>query len=224
MNELFSLEKILSFFNTIFFFFVINLFFMICNLPSILFLIFIGFSNISTYLPLFLLCLIPLGPSLAAIFYSMYKLVTYKACPLIRSFFEGYKKNFKAGIAISLCQLIVIFILTCNIRIFASAYPVFILHLLFIILFGIVILSIPYSYLLQIHFKMSLLEIIKASFTLVFTHPLLTLCNAMIFLFILMIFEITPGTAVLFMSSLYAFFILFSNKHLIKKLEDLANA
>ncbi|MHC1750171.1 MAG: DUF624 domain-containing protein [Cellulosilyticaceae bacterium] len=224
MHELFSLERILEVFNIIFFFLLTNLLFVFFNLPLVLFLIFIGFSAIPTYLPLFLTCLIPLGPSLAAIFYCMHKFVVNKDCPSIRYFFKGYKSNFKESVVLGLLQLLFTFLLVCNIRIFTTTYPMLFLSIFFVILFCILILSIPYSYLLRIRFKMSTLEVIKASLTLVFIHPVLTVCNAIIFLFILMLFEISAGTTVLFMGSLYAFFILFSNKHLIKKLEDQAQA
>lgn len=59
MSEFFNLEKLLTFFNYIFWFFMLNIFFSILNIPVILFFLFVGLSNITTYLPLFLVSLIP---------------------------------------------------------------------------------------------------------------------------------------------------------------------
>lgn len=224
MNTLFNLEKVLSFFSTIFYFFMTNLLFILFNIPLVYFILFAGISRIGTYLPLFLVCLIPTAPALAALFYSMRQFVVHKDTSIFRPWLKGFKTNFKTAFLVGILQLLTIFILASNIRIFTFIYPILPIKIIFTVLLGIVLLSIPYAYLLIMRFYMPVLGTLKTSIALVFNRPVLSICNMMIFFFVLMLFELSAGTTVLFMSTLYAFFILMSNRHLLKKIEEKAEA
>ena len=109
--EGFSLQKILNAFNYVFWFFGLNIFFLIFNLPLILFFMFIGLEGIITYLPLFLLTLVPLMPSLTVMFYCMGKLIRDKELDLFHDIFNGLKLNIKQSLLIWCGELILIFIL-----------------------------------------------------------------------------------------------------------------
>ena len=95
--DTFNLQKVLNAFNYIFWFFCLNIFFLIFNLPLVLFFLFIGLEGIFTYLPLFLLSLLPLMPSLTVLFYCMGKLIREKDLDLF-TIFEGLKLNFKQSL------------------------------------------------------------------------------------------------------------------------------
>ena len=67
--ELFNLERILGFCEKFLYFLKINCLFLLSNLPVLLFFLFVGISQVRIYLPLFLLCLIPAGPAVSAVFF-----------------------------------------------------------------------------------------------------------------------------------------------------------
>ena len=219
MSSIFNVEKMLEFFNTIFYFLMTNLLFLIFNLPLLWFIFFVGISRIETYLPLFLVCLIPTGPALVALLYSMRQYVAYKDTTVWIPWMKSYKTNFKTALPLTLIQLSAIFILICNIQIFSSIYPILGLRIFFTLLTAILILSIPYAYLLIMRFHVSTLGALKSSLALVFTYPVLSVCNVMLFLFVLMLFELSAGTTFLFISTIYAFCVVISNRLVLKKLE-----
>ena len=53
MNNIFTIQKILNFFNYVFYFFVLNLVFLLFNIPLLAFIFLVGISKIGTYLPFF---------------------------------------------------------------------------------------------------------------------------------------------------------------------------
>ena len=75
LGELFNLERILGFCEKFLYFLKINCLFLLSNLPVLLFFLFVGISQVRTYLPLFLLCLIPAGPTVSAVFFSMNRML-----------------------------------------------------------------------------------------------------------------------------------------------------
>ncbi|EIA29498.1 Putative membrane protein, partial [Candidatus Arthromitus sp. SFB-4] len=73
LNEIFNFEKLFDTFNYVFWFFILNLLFWIFNIPIILFFMFIGISRITTYFPLFLVCLLPTAPIFTVLLYCVNK-------------------------------------------------------------------------------------------------------------------------------------------------------
>lgn len=219
MSDIFNLDKIFDTFNYIFWFFLLNLLFILFNLPLVLFFVFIGISNIFVYLPLFLLCSIPIGSSLTALLYCMGKLIRTKDLNILKDFARGIKLNFKQSTFLWCFELILIFILYSNIKFFSTSMYNLLLTCLFASLLIFILLITPYIYLLISRFSMKTIDIIKGSFVLVFTRPLLTIFNMLILLFVLILFEISPGTVVLFFSSITTFLISFANRALLSELE-----
>ncbi|WP_242873959.1 hypothetical protein [Clostridium gasigenes] len=66
---------------------------------------------------------------------------------------------------------------------------------------------------------MTNMSIVKSSLILVFTRPIITISNIVIIIFSLILFEMTPGTIILFISSIFAFLLSFTNKALLLELE-----
>lgn len=219
MKEIFNLEKLFSSFDYVFWFFLLNLFFMLLNLPLILFMLSIGINNISTYFPLFLLCSVPFVPSLTVLIYCMGKLIRYKDLNLFKDFFHGLKINFKQSILLWCGELITVLILYSNIRFFSNFKNGMFFNCIFIVLLLGLFFVTPYIYILISRFSMKSFDIIKSSFILAFTRPLLTLTNTLIIIIPLILFQISPGTTILFISSVLAFLLSFSNKSLLEELE-----
>ena len=71
---------------------------------------------------------------------------------------------------------------------------------------------------------MKSLPIIRSAFVLAFTRPLLTISNILLFAVSLVIFEIIPGTSILFIVSIFAFLLVFANRQLLAELEQQSKA
>lgn len=220
MTSDFNMSKFQIFSEYVIWFLLGNVYFLICNLPIILFLVFIGTKNINTSLILFGVCLIPLGPSLTALFYSMSKIVKYKEVAITKAFFSSYIKNFFQSVALSGTQALLIIALTVNLQIFKKLSFGYILTPLFYILFALTLLLTFYAYPLLSRFHMKTLDIFRLSFILIFTSPFITLGNIIIILFSFVLIDIKASYASLFIISVTCFLIIFLEEHLLKRLES----
>ena len=222
MQDIFDLDKIFDTFNYIFWFFMLNLFFLIFNIPVILFFIFMGINKIGEYLPLFLICLIPSAPSFTVILYCMRKLIFTKDLSLFSDLKKGLKLNFIPSIKIWIPELLMILIISSNIKFFTSFYRSIFLVCIFSILLVFVFSITPYIYILISRFSMNSFDILKTSFTLTFTRPIITITNILLLIVSIVIFELSPATMSLFIISIFAFSLIFFNKSLIKELEQIS--
>lgn len=222
LNNFFNFEKIFDYFNYIFCFFILNCIFLLFNLPAILFFIFIGISNISTYLPLFFICLVPTMPTFTILLYCMNKLLVNKDISIKYDFIKGFKLNFFQSFFIWVIELILIFMLQLNIKYFSTINQNIFLVCIFSSITLIIALITPYIFIIISKFKMSSLSLLRTASILSFTRPILTISNILLLIVALIIFEIIPSTSILFIFSLLAFILMFINKALIKELEDIS--
>lgn len=220
MDQIFDLEKMLTFFNIIFYSLVLNILFLFCNLPFLFFYFFVGIGSIGEYFPLFLLCLLPVAPALSALLHSMMKLVEYKdICP-VKEYKKGYKNNWFKAIKTGTIQIIFAFILKTNIQFFKQIPQLSILAGMFMIFMLILIMMTPFIYLLIVRYDMSVLQILKATLTITIGKPVYAIANLMIAGFVFVLFELIAGTTFLFIGSLYAGLLVLSNQKLFHKLES----
>lgn len=222
LNEIFNLDKILETFNYIFWFFTLNLLFWIFNIPIILFFIFIGISNILTYFPLFLVCLVPVMPTFTVILYCMNKLYKNKNIEVIPCFLRGFKLNFGQALFVWCVELVAIFLIFTNINFFSVAANSFIIPALFICLLILISAMTPYLFLIISRFSMTSLQVLRLSFILTFTRPLLTITNLLLVLVFMVLFEISPAIIILFISTLLGFCLIFINRTLLSELENIS--
>lgn len=222
MNENFNLKKLFDWFDYIFYFFSLNLFFLILNIPIVWFIMFVGISKASTYLPLFLLCLIPTGTSLTAMLYCMGKLLRDKSLNVFQDFIKGIKLNLKQSLFFWLSELIIVFILYFNIKFFSTVNYNLILIGIFIFISILIATTTPYIYILMSRFSMKNIDLLKTSLILTFTRPLITVSNILICLVSLLLFEMVPGAMCLFIFSIFTFLLSYINRALISQLELLS--
>lgn len=219
MREAFNWEKINGFCQRVCYLFAVNLFFLASNLFLLLFLVFAGVSQIETCLPLFLLCLLPAAPSLCAVFFSMQRLMHQREGKVFKDCLTGWKSCCSKSIKIGAVQLASLFVLWTNIRFFAVKMQNLLLLALFVCLFALVILMTPTLYLLIVRYEMSCLQTIRSAIALTVGKPVFTMGNLAAFLLLLLAFELSAGTTVLFMGSIYGFLICFMNERMLQKLE-----
>lgn len=220
MGELFQLERVLGFCEKVCYFFVINLLFIISNIPILLFLLFVGAGQIQQCLPLFLACLIPMAPALSAVMYAMNRLIcgTEKTAPA--DYKKGYCSDFLQTIGLGAGQMFVILLCWTNIQFFTLQIRIFPLAILFVIVFAAAVLVTPNLYMLAGRYKMKNSQIVKTAVTILIAKPVFTLGNVVALGIILAAFEISAGTTVLFMGSIYGFLVMFMNQSVMRQLEN----
>lgn len=220
LSEIFSFEKFISACQYICWFLILNLLFIISNAPLIIFILGVGIDEIMNYLPFFMLCTLPLGPSLCAMFSSMRRLIKEKDVRPFYQFKRSYLQNARQSYLVSALMTLAIFILVNNLYLFTKMHY----FLPAIILFGFFLLlllcTIPHTYMLMTRYQMPIKTILKTALILTITRPGMTLGNCTSFLVCCMIFEIKPGTSILFIGSIYAFLIVFINRSLYKTLDS----
>lgn len=220
MEELFHIEKILGFCERVCYFFIVNLLFVISNIPILLFLLFVGASQIRECLPLFLLCLVPMAPALSAVMYSMNHLIHGTERKAFRDYKKGYCSDFIQKICLGAGQMFVILICWTNIEFFSIQLKILPLTIVFILLFATAALVTPNLYMLVSRYEMKNLQIVKTGVTLLIAKPVATLGNIVALAIVLMAFEISAGTTVLFMGSVYGFLVMFMNQNVMQTLES----
>lgn len=220
LSELFNIEKFLGFCDKVWYFIAANIMFVLSNIPVLFFLLFVGIGNMREYLPFFLLCLVPMAPTLSALFYTMNRLLNGVDSGAIKWYVKGYKSDFLQKLKLGIGQVVVILILWTNIEFFTLQFPMLSLAIVFIVLFAAAVLVTPNLYLLISRYEMKNMQIVKTALTLLIVRPVSTLGNVAALGIVLAAFEIAAGTAVLFIGSIYGFLVVFMNQRVMKQLEE----
>ncbi len=220
MEELFHIEKVLGFCDKVWYFFTVNLLFVISNFPILLFLLFIGAGQIRECLPLFLLCLVPMAPALSAVMYTMNRLIHGTEGKAVKDYKKGYCSDFLQKIGLGAGQMLVIIMCWTNIEFFTLQVRIFPFTIIFMILFAVAVLVTPNLYMLASRYEMKNIQIAKTAVTLLIAKPVSALGNIVALGVVLAAFEISAGTTVLFMGSVYGFLVMFMNQSVLRKLES----
>ena len=137
MEELFNIEKVLGFCEKVCYFFIVNVLFVISNIPVLLFLLFVGAGQIRECLPLFLVCLIPMAPALSAVMYAMNRLIQGVEGNALRDYKKGYVRDFLQKAELGAGQMLVLLMCWTNIEFFTVQLKCRPLAVLFILLFAV---------------------------------------------------------------------------------------
>lgn len=223
LKELFNFEKILGTCEKFLYFLEINVLFLISNLPVLLFLLFQGISRVREYLPFFLLCLLPAGPAMSAVFFSMNRILHGTETNALKDYKTGYIDSFRKKVLLTAIWAGFIWVFYTNVEFFNILMRLPPLAILFFILFAGVLIMTPTLFLLASRYDMSVRGYLKGAVYLTVTKPLLAFGNVIALAFILMLLEIRAGTFVLFMASIYGFLIVFMNRNVLHKIDDSAD-
>lgn len=220
LGELFNLERILGFCEKFLYFLKINCLFLLSNLPVLLFFLFVGISQVRIYLPLFLLCLIPAGPAVSAVFFSMNRMLRGTETGAWKDYKTGYQDTWGLKCLLAVIQCLLIWMFWTNVEFFSVQIPFLPLTVLFFLLFAGVVLMTPNLYLLASRYHMRVQDYFRGAAILLVTKPVLTIGNLAVAAFILMLLEIRAGTVVLFMASIYGFLVVFMNRNVMQALDN----
>lgn len=219
-QTVFNIEKILGFCETVCYFLAVNLLFLVSVFPALLFLLFVGASQIRECLPLFLLSLVPAAPALSAVFTCMNRVVRGVSGSAFSDYRQGYTDEWLLKLRLGAGNMFALFILWNNTEFFFRQLRILPLCILFGFLFAAAVLASPTIYLLASRYRMGGLQTVKAAAALFFTKPVAAVGNTAALAVCLMLFELWPGTAVLFIVSVFCFLIAFMDKGMLRELEE----
>ena len=220
MKDLFNYEKLNAIFSYIMYFLVTNFLFFISNITVLAFFVLFGVNDLSRNLPLFFISLIPFGASFTALLYTMGLLQRNKEISTIKDYFRSYKQNFIQSTLIWCIELIIIFILSINI-IYSNTIPQgFIFKIFSTTILIILLLITPNIYILLSRFHFKTNDLVKAAVAIAFSKPGLTLSNAAIFLFGLILIDIKTSYTITFVASIIAYLLMYRNRNMLYSLMD----
>lgn len=219
MEELFNMEKMFGFCEKVCYFFLVNLLFVISNIPILLFVLFVGASRIRECFPLFLLCLVPLAPALSAVMYAMNRLIRGTERNGFRDYQKGYCQDFIQKVKLGAGQAFAILLCRTNIEFFTVQVRILPLAIVFVLLLAVTVLATPNLYMLASRYEMKNMQIAKTAVMLLAARPAAALGNLAAFALILAALDISAGTTVLFMGSVYGFLVMFMNQGVMRGLE-----
>ncbi|GFZ29746.1 hypothetical protein CSC2_02720 [Clostridium zeae] len=209
-----NLSKVL---NYVHWFFITNIYFFLCNILFIIcaYTIEIKFDNILV----FLIALIPTGPSITAVCSSMGKIVREKYLDTTKDFFRAYKDNFFPSMKLWILFLLTTFILLLDIKLcFMNKSFLFLLIPTVVILF-LLILIFSYAFPLLSRFSMKTIDIIKLSVYLSLKNPFISLINIAVLIVSTLLFFQGRGIIGLFLGSLAAYGIVFNMRKIFDYVE-----
>ncbi len=211
--------------NFIFWFFLSNLYFLLCILPFAFYIVltFMTQDPIESFkdtsLILFLLSLL-IGPSLTALYSTMGKLIREKDLDVTKDFFNYYRINFKQSFIIWSFQMIVDYLIYINI-IFYSQYSFGDYIKYVIIVIGIIIniicmVSLPI--LSRFYFKFK--DLIRCSFYFSVKKIHITILTILLSVFPLVIISYIPQAA-LFIFSAICYLIMMLFRQVVCEIEKM---
>ncbi|MCM3439669.1 YesL family protein [Metabacillus halosaccharovorans] len=208
-----------TFTNYVYAFLLTNIYFVLTNGLFIFFFMTLepSFSNILLYF----LALIPTGPAVAALYYSMEKLVRTKELSPTHDFFYGFKKNIKDILSIWFPILLVYFILIVDLQ-YLRQTPTELNQILSIVIFVLIVLwtmLILNAVAISSRFKFRMRDIWKLSVYYSFMKVKNTVGNMLILFILAFITTITTDFLILFVSSIVFYLLALNTKEMLLDIE-----
>jgi uncharacterized membrane protein YesL len=152
-----------SLFNYVMWLFASNIYFMLCNILLVIYLIIFANDIINSYVLLYI-ALLPMAPALTALYATVGKIIREKDISVTSYFFKSYKSNFKQAFVLGFIECTAILVSVVDIKYFSSTrYGNYITP--FFILLIVVIVSIGlFAFPLLSRFYLKTVDIIKLSF------------------------------------------------------------
>lgn len=211
---------IYTIFNYIWWFCLGNFYFLLCSIPLILTIIAFNSSLLTDGFIFFVISIIFEGPALAALCSAMGKLEREKDIDITRDYFKAYKQSFVQALMFGAIQSLLIFILVLDIRFFKLSEKGSLFLPFFTILLLIVILVNSFIFPIISRFYLKSKDVLKLSIYYCFKKLRITLYNLFIIILSLFTMQYIPFISIFFISSLVCYFIMYSEKDILKLIED----
>ena len=131
LSEIFNIEKILGACDRFLYFLKINFFFLVSNIPVLLFFLFVGISQVRACFPLFLVCAVWAGPALCGVFFAMNRVLHKTDTTAWKDYKAGYLDSWGRKMGVAALQLLLVWIFWTNTEFFSVQMPILPLAILF---------------------------------------------------------------------------------------------
>ena len=219
MKKDFYDKKIYTISNYIFSFIQSSLYFGICNILLILFFIFTTIYPNQFNLLILFICLIPLGPSLGALYSTIGKIISEKDIYFSSFFWSLYKKNFVSNLKLWIIQLVILTILFMDFQYFYLNVPEKNIHMLFIILIVIALLISLYSFPINSRFEIKLKDLFILSIYYMIKKFPITILKAFVIFLAYYLSNNVSITFLIFMPSILSLIFFYYDKHIFFEIE-----
>lgn len=163
MKKEFYDKPLYSISNYVIAFFLSSIYVTLSNILLILFVIFTAISPDKFNLFLCFICLIPLGPSLGALYSTTGKVIRDKDIYFSSYFWSTYKKNFISNLKLWMIELIVITILFIDFQYFYLHSPGNGIYIIFLVLIVICLIVGFYAFAINSRFELKLKDLLVLS-------------------------------------------------------------
>lgn len=196
-----------------------SLYFLICN-PLLLIFFIVTFIDSSNFNFIFLfIALIPLGPSLIALYLSMKNLLTEKSTSITSYYFDSYKKHFKDTMKIWLIELALLLLLVIDFLYFYIKLPSLGLHNVFLLLGLYLIIVSLYAFPINSRFNIKFKDLIILSFYYTIKKFHITILKTAIIILIIKSTSYIPPLLIVFLPSIIALLFSYYDEKILKDIE-----
>ena len=200
-------------------FFLSSIYLAICNILLILFFVFSAISAAEINLFLLFISLIPLGPSLGALYSTIGKILRDKDIYFSSYYWNCYKKNFISYIKLWLIELITLTILFIDFKYFYLNMPEKGIHIIFIVLFVISIVIGLYAFPISSRFEIKLKDLFILSLYYMIKKLPLTIFKVVIILLTFYVSRKISMAFWIFMPTIICFIFFYYDKMIFNELE-----
>ena len=196
-----------------------NIYFVLTNIICLFF--FVSLEPVFSNITLYFLALIPTGPAISALIYSIRKLIREKELSPLKDYFHGYKLNFKDTMKFWLPLLLLLYILIVDIHYFNSN-PSIVNTILAVIFFIAIILAVVIAmngFLIVSGYNFRFKDLWKLSIFYSFTKVKITFGNISIVIITLFFLTVTSYFLLLFIGSLICYLFLLNSKGLLEDIQ-----
>ncbi|WP_251549787.1 YesL family protein [Neobacillus muris] len=219
-TNMFGEGKFFGIANLIYGLLMTNIYFVFSNILFLFF--FMALQPSISNLTIYFLALIPTGPAISALFYSLGKLIREKELSPLRDFFYGYKINFKDTLKFWLPFLAVLFILLVDLHYFNSKGSILYLILSVVFLVAIIVLLVLTlnAFLINAGFVFRTKDLWKLSVYYSFKKRKVTFGNIGIVIITLFLSAVTTDFLVVLAASLIGYVFLVNSKDLLEDIQQ----
>ncbi|WP_208586548.1 YesL family protein [Gracilibacillus suaedae] len=199
-----------------YYFLITNIHFMLANFLFLLAFVFVEMSVQNIIL--FFIALLPAGPSLAALYATMGKMIRERDLSPTKDFWSYYKNNFEIATKYWIVQLTIMTILIIDIyyanQFLAVLSPVFLILLIFMLFLML------YAFPILSRFEVKLKNLLIVSVYAVFRYFKTTLFHISTLISLGIIYYFAPSITVWFCMSVAVFFMMFNMRKPLQLMEE----
>ena len=208
-----------SFFNYVMWFFASNIYFMLCNILLVIYLMVFTSDINNTYVLLYI-ALLPVAPALTALYATVGKIIREKDVSVTTYFFNSYKSNFKQAFILGFIECTAILVSIVDLKYFSTAKygtyitPFFMIIIVFIFIIGLYVFPV----LSRFYLKTS--DIIKISFVYSIKKIHITIFNLSSITCAAFVFYKVPSISMFFIFSGTCYLIMLQEMKILNELES----